>query len=378
MSDKPKIKFWEYLWYAWVTLFLMMVGLVLMIFAGLRSLIGLAGRPRLSWRIAAVFILAIVVLGGAYIYYRYTHVIDLGTNEVTLVVKPGDRLSTIVERLYAQGVVNTKVFLKLPARWLKLDTRLIPGEYRFTGKNSARSVLLRLAKGEGVQVRLTIVEGLPVWKVASQLKEQLGIDSALVIGMCHDSILAASLGVPSFEGYLYPETYLIAPGTDARTALSTMVKMFITRTSGIWADTVRCGLSKAKTMILASIIQAEAKLPAEAPQIASVYLNRLRLGMNLDADPTVSYGLGGPERALTREDLEQPSPYNTYKNFGLPPTPINSPGMQAIMAALHPETTNYLYFVADGSGGHIFSRTNAEHNEARRRARILQRLNQKS
>ncbi len=378
MSDSPKIKFWEYLWYVWVTLFLLCVGLLLLVVWGLRLLFGLLGPPGLNWRTAVIGALALLLLGTAYSYYRYTHAIDLATREITLVVKPGDRFSTIVERLYDQGVVDSRIFLKYPARWMKLDTRLIPGEYRFTGKNSARSVLLRLAKGEGVQVRLTIIEGVPIWKVASQLKEQLGIDSALVIGMAHDSSLVASLGVPSLEGYLYPETYLLAPGTDARTALTAMVKMFFIRTSGIWADTVRCGLSKAKAMVLASIIQAEAKLPAEGPQIASVYLNRLRLGMNLDADPTVIYGLGGLDRALTREDLEQPTPYNTYKIFGLPPTPINSPGMPAIMAALHPESTDYLYFVADGSGGHIFSRTNAEHNEARRRARIMQRLNQKS
>jgi UPF0755 protein len=378
MSDNFKTKFWEYPWYAFVTLFLLCVGLVLGVFWILGRALRLMGRPAISLRFALTTALVAAALIGSYVYYRYTHTLDLGKTEVVLVVKPGEHFSSIVDRLYTQRVIDSKLLLKYPARWMKLDTRIIPGEYRFTGQNSAQSVLRRLARGEGVQVRLTVIEGLPIWRVAGELKQQLGIDSSSVMGMAKDTGLARSLGVPSLEGYLFPETYLFAPGTDARTVLIAMARMTLAKTSGVWNDTASVGLTRSQVMILASIVQAETGRLEEAPRVASVYLNRLRRGMNLDADPTVIYGLGGLNRPLTKDDLETPTPYNTYRNLGLPPTPINSPGLAAIEAVLHPETTDYLYFVADGSGGHTFSKTNEEQNLARRRAKILQRLNHRS
>jgi UPF0755 protein len=373
MTDKPKTSWWEYFWYAWVTLFLCAIGLVLLCITGLAYLLRPLGRPRFSLLYVSVICLVIALSCCGYIYYRYTRSVDLGTGEVILTVKQGEAFSTTVDHLYDQKVIDTRLLVKLPARWFKIDTRLIPGDYRFTGKNSARSVLNRLAKGEGAQVRLTIIEGLPIWKVASQMRQQLGIDSAVVRALETDILFLSSLNVPYLEGHLYPETYIFAPGTDARAVVATMVKMYQTRTEAIWGDTVNCGLGKDHALILASIVQAEARLEREEPQIASVYLNRLKLGMNLDADPTVIYGLGGLDRLLTTDDLQKPGRYNTYLNLGLPPTPINSPGMAAIQAALHPATTDYLYFVADGTGGHLFSKTNAQHNEARRIAKILQR-----
>jgi UPF0755 protein len=117
--------------------------------------------------------------------------------------------------------------------------------------------------------------------------------------------------------------------------------------------------------VLASIVEAEARLTEEMPIIASVYHNRLRKGWRLDADPTVIYGLGGLDRPLYRSDLRQDGPYNTYRRKGLPPTPINSPGLAAIKAVLKPYDTDFMFFVADGSGGHRFSETNDEHNRAR-------------
>ncbi len=128
-------------------------------------------------------------------------------------------------------------------------------------------------------------------------------------------------------------------------------------------------------MTLASIIQAETKFDAESRTIAAVYVNRLRRGMNLDADPTVIYGLGGLDRPLAKIDLDSLTPYNTYRIMGLPPTPINSPGIPAIIAALRPDTSSFLYFVADGQGGHRFSYTNEEQNTMRKRIKLEARRN---
>jgi UPF0755 protein len=149
--------------------------------------------------------------------------------------------------------------------------------------------------------------------------------------------------------------------------------MYQTKTDSVWQRTLTNGLNQYQSLILASIIEAETPLASERSRVASVYLNRLRIGMTLDADPTVIYGLGGLERPLLLKDLDSVTLYNTYRTAGLPPTPINSPGLASIMAALNPDGSDYLYFVADGSGGHIFSRTNEEHNMARRRARLNDR-----
>jgi UPF0755 protein len=193
-----------------------------------------------------------------------------------------------------------------------------------------------------------------------------------------DTAFLRSLGIPDLEGYLFPETYLVPWGTPPEQVVKEMVAMFRAKTDSLWSSSLPRGMTKEDVLKLASIIQAEIKLDSELPKVASVYHNRLRLRMRLDADPTVIYGLGGLGRPLDRSDLKIPTPYNTYLRYGLPPTPINSPGLAAFRAALHPDTSAYLYFVADGSGGHRFSRTNDEHNAARRDIRRTQRLNKKS
>jgi UPF0755 protein len=153
------------------------------------------------------------------------------------------------------------------------------------------------------------------------------------------------------------------------------VTMFRAQTDSLWPDTIYNNLSREDVITLASIVEAEALVNDEMPMIASVYHNRIRRRMKLDADPTVIYGLGGLDRPLNRRDLERPGPYNTYLNRGLPPSPINSPGLASIRAVLYPAESDYLFFVADGTGQHRFSRTNAEHNRARQEIR---RLNQNS
>jgi len=209
--------------------------------------------------------------------------------------------------------------------------------------------------------------------VASILSERLSVDSSAVVSLAADSGLLATLDIPSLEGYLFPETYFFPWGTHALEAVSEMVAMYRTMTDTVWPRELPLGLTRAGVIKLASIIEAETKVDSERVLVASVYSNRLRADIKLDADPTVIYGLGGIDRPLLKKDIEKDSPYNTYLHKGLPPTPINSPGLASIEAALHPQETDYLYFVADNSGGHRFSRTNAEHNRARqeiRRARL--------
>jgi len=174
---------------------------------------------------------------------------------------------------------------------------------------------------------------------------------------------ARRVEAPSLEGYLFPDTYLVPYGARARDA----VDMMLSRMDRVFGDSLfaraaQQGMTPNQVLTLASIVEAEARVPDERPRVAAVYRNRLRRGMRLEADPTVAYAMGGYRGRLLYADLEVDSPYNTYRKAGLPPGPICSPGEAAIHAALYPAPdTSSLYFVARGDGSHIFTRTLREH-----------------
>ncbi len=330
----------------------------------LRGRIGRLGRTA-SYSILAFGLIAIV---GSWAAYSYFSTIDLGQTHKSIIVKPGDSFESIAQRLISMGVVDSRLLLKYPARLKGIDRHLTPGKYTFTGRNSCRSVLDRLQRADFDRIRVTIPEGAPIWRIAAILADSLDFDSATFVSMNRDSTLLADLNVPCLEGFLFPETYFLPWGTTARDAASRMIYMYRTQTESLWPP----GLSdddRFRCVILASIVESETKIDSERVIVASVYSNRLRRDMRLDADPTVIYGLGGLDRPLYRNDLKKDSPFNTYMHKGLPPTPINSPGLAAIRAAHAPAETDYLFFVADNRGGHRFTRTNAEHNRAIREIR---------
>ena len=370
VKNSMDFKFWEYLFYFFVTTFLLLVGLFLLLLGVLHAIPSLAKRSTHSaggFFLSGVVVLAIVA---GYLYYSYIHVVDLGEREVAVLIRTGDDFATFAAKLQQADVITSRLLLEYTARWSDLDKHLIPGEYRFSKGNSCRTVLERLRTAKGTLARVTIYEGAPIWKVAAILSRQMGIDSADVMALNRDTTFLDSLELPCLEGHLFPETYLLAPGMKARSVIRELTAMYRRKTDSLWTKLSPDGLSSQQALVLASIVQAEAKLDSEMAVIASVYYNRLKSGMPLDADPTVIYGLGGLERLLTKDDLEIESPYNTYRVAGLPPTPINSPGLPAILAAIHPDSTRFLYFVADSQGRHRFSFTNEEHNRTRRQIRI--------
>jgi len=212
---------------------------------------------------------------------------------------------------------------------------------------------------------VTLPEGLRIGQIAAVLEARLEIDSAAFVALAHDSAFIAELGIgaPSLEGYLFPETYFFSFGIGERRVIRAMVEQLRARLP----RTMPPDRTLHQVLTLASIIEGEAMLAGEMDTIASVYCNRLSAGMCLQADPTIQYLIEGTPRRLLNRDLEIDSPYNTYKYAGLPPGPINSPGLDAILAAVEPAKTGYLYFVADGEGGHIFSTTLREHLRAKRR-----------
>lgn len=320
-----------------------------------------------------IFILLLFLAIIGYSVYTYYHEIDLGSEVVTIIIKPGDSFHATTEQLVTKKVVESKTMLLLAGRLFGLDKRLTPGRYDFKGGNSCHSVLKKLANADFVKIKITIPEGSTIWKVASIIAHKLNLDSAGFVALNHDASFLRRYKISSLEGYLFPETYFFPWGISDTNIIDDMIKMYHHKTDSLWLDTIIDNLSRYDILKLASIIEAETGLDDERPLVSSVYHNRLKKHIRLDADPTVIYGLGGLERPLFRKDLKKDTPYNTYLHYGLPPTPINSPGLASIKAALHPKTTNYLYFVANENGRHYFSKTNAEHNRMKRRIKAEKR-----
>ena len=314
------------------------------------------------WITGVSGLIGLILLVGVLSYY---YPVNLGNKVVTIVINKGDNFRTVSKKLVADGVVSSQFLLKVSAVTHGLDRTLIPGRYDFTGRNSCNSVLKKLRKGDFVRIKITIPEGSTIWQTAKILADSMQLDADYIITLNKDTSLLNALDLPCLEGYLFPETYYLPWGCNAEEVVRLIVGQYYSMTDTIWHDTIAGNLSKHEIIALASIIEAETNHGEERQLVSSVYHNRLKRNMKLDADPTVIYGLGGLDRPLYKKDLKKDTPYNTYKIKGLPPTPINSPGMEAILAALNPADSEFLYFVADNSGRHLFSRTNTEHNRVR-------------
>jgi UPF0755 protein len=283
----------------------------------------------------------------------------------------GAGTSGIGRRLVAAGVVRDQWTFRA-ALWLSGQARqLKAGEYRFDQAMTPADVIGKIARGEVYVVNLTFREGLTIADMASVFEAhgfgpagtfvQASRDPALV-GLIHDLDPAAT----DLEGYLFPETYALPRRTEASRLMRLMVERFrhVLTPDLIKAANAR-GLSVRQVVTLASIVEKETARADERPIVASVYENRLRIGMGLQCDPTVIYAL---ERAgrytgnLHRDDLQFDSPYNTYRYAGLPPGPIAAPGKSSLEAAIAPAASDYLYFVSRNDGSHEFARTLEEHN----------------
>jgi UPF0755 protein len=323
---------------------------------------------RRSFRIILTLV-ALFACAVSLFWVGYTAEYDLGERTATIIVKPGDGFSAVRKAIAEQKIGTYDRILKYAAILRSVDKRLTPGRYDFTGKVSIKIILDKLSTADFVRIKVTIPEGSTIWSVASILQQRMGLDSAYTVSLNSNSEVLGALRLPSLEGYLYPETYFIPWGSTIESVVSTMVDQFRAATDTIWPERIQLDLSPDEVVILASIIESETSLESEHGLVASVYSNRLREGMKLDADPTVIYGLNGLERPLYRKDLHKDTPYNTYLHKGLPPTAINSPSLASIKAALSPDSSDFYYFVADETGGHRFSRTLREHNRAIREIR---------
>jgi len=310
-------------------------------------------------------------------------------------------LPAIADTLAQRGLLFHPHLFRLMARVTGSDRRLHAGRYAIPVGLAPRDLLIRLTDGQTVPVRVTVPEGIEVAEAASLIGATLGFsssrflvvaDSLARIGIRakrflgdpvrlsqHDSLLATCANRTTrnlhwAEGYLAPDTYYFAEGTGVFEAARVMITLGLERADSITtlatAIPKSLGLTTHELVTLASLVEGEARLAAERSRIAAVYSNRMRKGWRLDADPCVAYILSKRGERLLYRDLEVDSPYNTYQHSGLPPGPIGNPGLAALIAAAQPDSScAALFFVADGNGGHVFSRTGAEHQEAVRQYR---------
>jgi len=295
---------------------------------------------------------------------------------VQVTIPEGGSLAAITDSLQVHGVITHPRWFRLLARLRGIDRSLQAGRYEFASPSPTGRVLDALFRGRRVLLRFTVPEGASLTQVYRLTENRLGHAADSLRAAAHDPTLLADFGIPATtaEGYLWPDTYTLDSTETPRELMRLMLTAFAEAWDPAWnpvLDTV--GLTRHQVVTLASIIEGEARVEEERPVIAAVYWNRLRLGMPLQADPTVQYAIelatGERKTRLYEKDYAFESPYNTYRTAGLPPGPINSPGRASLAAVLHPADVPWLYFVAQPDGSHAFSRTYAEHLRSIRRIR---------
>ena len=288
--------------------------------------------------------------------------------EVFVDIPQGSSTGSIGNRLVEAGVVrDTRTFQV--ALWISGRSRsLRAGEYRFDEPLHALDVIDKIARGDVYRRRLTFREGLTIGEMA-QVFEERGFGTAADFRKAAENaglILDLDPGAADLEGYLFPETYALPRGTSAASVVSQMVDAFKNAlTPEMRSSATAAGLSIRQLVTLASLVEKETGTAPERPLVAAVYANRLKIGMGMQADPTVIYALqkaGKYTGNLRRDDLQFDSPYNTYRYPGLPPGPIAAPGKASLEAAARPADVDYLYFVSKNDGSHVFASSLEEHN----------------
>lgn len=299
----------------------------------------------------------LIVIGGLLAVQIRGRVVENGplSDSVTVIVERGTSSQKAAELLFKNGVIDSPLLFRLVLKYKNQENKLKAGEYLFEPRIPLSQVIDKLVSGDVVYHKVTIPEGYTVGQTMYLLS-------------INDDLSGEFEDIPP-EGAFFPETYTFQKGESRHLIMRKAIAVMQKKLQEIW-DSRDEGLpykNSAELLVMASIIEKETAVDNERFKVASVFVNRLRRGMRLQTDPTVIYALteGKEElkRPLTRKDLETDSPYNTYKNTGLPPTPICNPGEASLYAAAHPDKTDYLYFVANGSGGHNFAKNLKEHNQ---------------
>ena len=310
--------------------------------------------------ISFFFILLLILY---YIFFTPNNYV--GNSPQRFEIKRGESLNSIVENLYAKGIIPSKTNMKIIAFIYGAERKIRAARYDIpNGLNYLELVELFLNGKADFLRKVKIYNGSTVKSVAATLKLDALIDSSAFVETVKTKSFIDSLGIlaHTVEGYLLPGEYFMYERSNPREViniLNTAFNKFIR--DSLKYDAKKNKYSLHQIVTLASIVEGETNKTSEMPAIAGVYYNRLRTGMKLQADPTVQYIQPKGWKKLNHEDLKLDSPYNTYKYYGLPPGPINNPGKDALRAAFKPEQNKYLFFVADGSGGHKFAQNYSQH-----------------
>lgn len=285
-------------------------------------------------------------------------------------IKKGTPLRKISERLEQEGLIRSRHFFMAIATLLNKKGKIKAGEYELHTNMLPMEVLNHLVKGQMKRHLITIVEGYTLAQIAQLLEDSNIVGKEAFIQKARSPDFISSLGLfhlagSTLEGYLFPDTYFLTKEMDPEE----VIQIFVQRFKKVFEQelnkrTKSLELSEREIVILASIIEKETSLPEEKPLISAVFHNRLKKKMPLQSDPTVIYGIKNFNGNLTKDHLIKPTPYNTYLNLGLPPTPICNPGRDSLFAALNPSPVPYLYFVSKNDGSHYFSSDIEEHNRA--------------
>lgn len=305
--------------------------------------------------------------------------------EIKIRINTGDNFTDVINILEENGILKNTMSFKIAGKLTSKDEIVLPGKYIFKKPLNNRELLNLLTDPSLVQmVTFRVPEGITLRRLSQLVENHLEIPKEIFLKACSDSTMIADLGlsgkVKNLEGFLFPDTYRISINIHEDDLVKLLVDSFKKRVTdnNSTKDILSNPDKLLSTVTMASIIEGETYIKDEMPVVSGVYHNRIRKRMRLEADPTVQYALpDGPKNRLLYEDLRIDSPYNTYRNFGLPPGPINSPGLHAILAALNPDSHEYLFFVATGDGGHTFTETYSQHLDAVRVYRERMRQNKK-
>jgi UPF0755 protein len=295
-----------------------------------------------------------------------------GSRAASVRIPAGSDVRRIAGALADAGAIASPRAFMIAARLAGLDRRLQPGYYQLDPGLSLPSLLSVLHEGRGRLAAVTIPEGWRIEQIADRLAAAGVCGRDEFLAAARDRSLLSELAIPgpSAEGFLFPETYALKLPTRPADVVRIMNRQF----DRVWGELTAGAPAQPRpplaTVTLASIVERETAAPAERPLVAAVFLNRLRLGMPLQADPTVIYGIDAFDGDIRRRDLTAANPYNTYVNRGLPPGPIANPGRASLAAVLAPAPVDFLYFVARNDGTHQFSRSLSEHNQAVQRYQL--------
>ncbi|RYZ70371.1 MAG: endolytic transglycosylase MltG [Proteobacteria bacterium] len=326
-------------------------------------------------KITLVAFLSLIIAAAAavgYIAYDFTQVPPSADNtEVIFDVNPGDSFATVASGLEREGIVRNGYAFSVFARLINQRSLLKRGEYGLRRNMKPVEVLAVITSGKSIAKPFTVAEGLNIYEIAD-LYETQGFGKKLeFLSLVRDPAFVKELlgeSAPSLEGYLFPETYMITKFENVRDLIASMVRRFLAVYKEVGAETALPNWSRHQVVTLASIIEKETGAGGDRPLISSVFHNRLLKKMKLQTDPTIIYGIadmtGVVPNNIRRDDILKPTRYNTYVINALPPGPISNPGKDAMMAALKPASSKFLYFVSRNDGTTAFSESLDKHNSA--------------